>query len=434
MTCPQDGHPNEEGTFMQVRVADESQMTAAMASDSEQVLKIRAAVGGKEELAKELQRIAGAESSCLTAYPGLTDLAEALRGSLGQGSNSSLAKAQQTLEKILSSHQRDVDLVQGLGQKFLACTGELLKRTRLAVQKLFTLSKRPRSECGSTPCPSGVRESYCAETSIACGMTDCSGTTGGEHCEIWIIGNTSGDLAAGTEKTQRCDTRTQLFEGFCAHYADVTSSCERFEACWKAAELHVLATVEAVQLSVSRRKCAYTATKRMICHIDIISDVATFAAAHSASEPPTPSIKNCAELSVDTSILNITFPQDRTKKASCDQPACFLSTDSVFTMSCDPDGCRAVAASRASDRLLEIQSSEAPSEASKDWQGRCWFSGNSSEPVLRECPADCFEMPQAETTQVPSHDSHHQSYYAGRRWRWKWRPLFWRHRLGRSYR
>ena len=69
--------------------------------------------------------------------------------------------------------------------------------------------------------------------------------------------------------------------------------------------------VEAVQLSVSRRKCAYTATKRTICHIDIISDVATLAAAHSASEPSTASIKNCTELSVDTSILNITFPQDR---------------------------------------------------------------------------------------------------------------------------
>ncbi|CAE7744151.1 unnamed protein product, partial [Symbiodinium microadriaticum] len=333
MTCPQYGNPNEEGTFMQVRVADESQMTAAMASDSEQVLKSVATLDGNEELAKEVQRIAGAESSCLAAYPGLTDLAEALRGSLGQGSNSSRAKAQQTLEKIFSSHQRDVQLVQGLGQSFHACTAELLERTRLAVQKLFTLSKRPRSECGSSPCPNGVRESYCAETSIACGTADCSSTSGGEHCEIWIIGNTSGELASTTAKTQGCDTRPQLFEGLCAHYADVTSSCELFEACWKAAELHVLATVEAVQLSVSRRKCAYTATKRTICHIDIISDVATLAAAHSASEPSTASIKNCTELSVDTSILNITFPQDRTQKASCDQSACFLSTDSVLTMS-----------------------------------------------------------------------------------------------------
>ena len=39
---------------------------------------------------------------------------EALRSSLGEGSNSSLAKAQQNLEKILSSHQRDVELVQQL--------------------------------------------------------------------------------------------------------------------------------------------------------------------------------------------------------------------------------------------------------------------------------------------------------------------------------
>ena len=30
------GNSDQEGTFMQVRVADESQMTAAMASDSEQ--------------------------------------------------------------------------------------------------------------------------------------------------------------------------------------------------------------------------------------------------------------------------------------------------------------------------------------------------------------------------------------------------------------
>ncbi|CAE7389573.1 unnamed protein product, partial [Symbiodinium sp. CCMP2592] len=333
-TSPHYGNPNEEGTFMQVRVADESQMTAAMASDSEQVLKSGAMQLDNEELAKDLQRISGAEGSCLTAYPGLTDLAEALRSSLGEGSNSSLAKAQQNLEKILSSHQHDVELVQQLGQKeFLACTEELLKRTRLRVQKLFTLSMRPRSECRSRPCPSGVRESYCADTSIACGTTDCSSSAGGEHCEIWTIGNTSGDLASSTAKTQGCDSSTELFQGFCDHFADATSSCDRFEACWKAAELHVRSTVEAVQLSVSRRKCAYTATKRTICHINIISEVATFAAGPSASQPSAASIKDCAELSVDTSILNITFPQDRTKKALCDQAACFLGTDSIFTMS-----------------------------------------------------------------------------------------------------
>ena len=126
-----------------------------------------------------------------------------------------------------------------------------------------------------------------------------------------------------------------------------------------------------MQLRVSRRKAAYTATQRMICHINIISEVATLAAP--SAEPLTASIKDCAELRVDTSILNITFPQDRasipqhlvpffyigvffmqnrimerkggdsvgivgnqgTEKASCDQTSCFLSAASLFTMSCD---------------------------------------------------------------------------------------------------
>ncbi|CAE7612543.1 unnamed protein product [Symbiodinium natans] len=427
LTCQPYGNPNEEGAFMQVRVADESQMAAAMASSEEDLKPEEGAALaglGNEELAKEVQRMAGADSSCLTDYPGLTDLAEALRSSLGEGSNSSLAKALRSLEEILRSHQRDVELVQGLGQKeFLACNAKLRERTRLEVQRLFALSRQPRSECGSRPCPSEVRESFCAGTSIACGTTDCS-RAGGEPCENWTIGSTSGDPASSTERTQGCDARTQLVQGLCDHFASVRSSCDRLSACWAAAELHVRETVEAVQLRVSRRKAAYTATQRMICHINIISEVATLAAP--SAEPLTASIKDCAELRVDTSILNITFPQDRTEKASCDQTSCFLSAASLFTMSCDVGVCRAVAASRARDQLLEIQSSEVSEAAQSEREGRCWFSTSSSEPVLRDCPKDCFEMPQAETTQAPSY-SYGQSYYAGRNagwnagWRWRWR-------------
>ena len=291
---------------------------------------------------------------------------------------------------------------------------------------------------------SRLTESRCAHTRVNCReISGCSEVgLGRRRCEAWTIGSDFGD-AEFNSTSQDCAAQRELFEGFCKYFRDVKASCDMFEACWKAAEEHFLETSEMIRHSVSKRKCAYAATKRMICRIDILKNIAISF------------VRDCTGLDVDTSFLNISIPRNRAKKVSCLLASCHLHpATGLFTMSCGPDECRAVGAlaSATSPFSKHEQSSAQELRHLFEPQHKCWYSADSADPVHEECPRACFELPEDHsTTQAPSQDSKtthaplnsgnryagHQSYqgYWSSRWRhrsrWRWHRSSFRRRSPR---